>query len=90
MAITAFGAMSPAEVRLFDELRLLAAKGDPVDQLKLGACFERGVGVAKDDAEAMRHYRMAALQGLAEAQYNLGVGYDSGRGVPKDIGQAIM
>ena len=35
---------------------------------------------AKDDAEAVKWFRMAAEQGNADAQYNLGVMYDTGEG----------
>ena len=41
-------------------------------------------GVLKDDAEAVRWYRLAAGQGNARAQYNLGLMYYNGRGVIKD------
>ena len=41
-------------------------------------------GVLKDDAEAVRWYRLAAGQGNARAQYSLGLMYYNGRGVIKD------
>ena len=41
-------------------------------------------GVPKDDAKAVKWYRLAAEQGYARAQYNLGVMYATGRGVLKD------
>ncbi len=43
-----------------------------------------GRGVPQDDAEAVRWYRKAAEQGLAQAQHNLGVMYANGQGVPQD------
>ena len=43
----------------------------------------------KDEAEAVRWYRMAAEQGDASAQYNLGIRYDNGRGVLKDEAEAV-
>ena len=48
-----------------------------------------GRGVPEDDAEAMRWFRLAAEQGLAEAQFNLGVGYAIGDGVPEDDTEAV-
>jgi TPR repeat protein len=51
--------------------------------------YAKGEGVPKDDAEAVKWYRKAAEQGLAEAQYNLGVMYDEGEGVPKDDAEAV-
>ena len=38
-----------------------------------------GEGVAKDQVEAVKWYRKAAEQNLAEAQYNLGVCYDKAK-----------
>ena len=40
--------------------------------------------MAKNKAEAVKWYRKAAEQNVADAQYNLGVCYDSGEGVAKD------
>jgi uncharacterized protein len=49
----------------------------------------QGQGVPEDDAEAVKWYRMAAEQGLANAQLNLGVMYDYGQGVPEDDAEAV-
>ena len=38
----------------------------------LGVCYEDGTGVAKDEVEAVKYYKMAADQGDADAQYILG------------------
>jgi tetratricopeptide (TPR) repeat protein len=51
--------------------------------------YEKGIGVPKDDAEAVRWYRQAAEQGEAKAQYNLGTMYDFGSGVPEDDAEAV-
>ena len=48
-----------------------------------------GRGVLKDEAEAVRWYRLAAEQGYAIAQHNLGVMYDKGEGVLKDDAEAV-
>ena len=42
----------------------------------------------EDDVEAVKWYRLAAEQGLADAQVNLGVMYDNGEGVPEDDAEA--
>ncbi len=51
--------------------------------------YDNGQGVPQDYAKAVKWYRKAAGQGLAEAQYNLGVKYAKGQGVPQDHAQAI-
>ena len=43
----------------------------------------------QDYAEAMKWYRKAAEQDIAEAQYNLGVMYDEGRGVSQNHAEAV-
>ncbi len=50
--------------------------------------YRDGRGVPQDDAEAVRWYRLAADQGLADAQFSLGVMYAIGDGVPKDDAEA--
>lgn len=57
-----------------------AAQGHAVAQFSLGAMYDNGEGVPKDDAQAVAWYRKAAEQGYANAQYNLGLMYDNGEG----------
>jgi TPR repeat protein len=45
--------------------------------------------VAKDEAEAVKWWRKAAEQGMANAQYNLGVCCANGHGVAKDNAEAV-
>ena len=52
--------------------------------------YAEGNGVAEDDAESVRWYRLAAEQEHASAQYNLGFMYANGDGVPKDLLFAYM
>ena len=47
-------------------------------------------GVAQDYAEAVRLWRLAAAQGLADAQFNLGYIFENGLGVARDIAEAIL
>ena len=51
--------------------------------------YANGEGVLKDEAEAVRWYRLAAEQGDAAAQFNLGLMYANGEGVLKDEAEAV-
>ena len=60
------------------ELRFLqfnAGRGYAHAQFNLGMCYMYGIGVGKDEAEAVRLFQLAADQGYAPAQYNLGLLY---------------
>jgi hypothetical protein len=54
----------------------------------LGCIFKNGRGVAQDDGEAVRWYRLAAEQGDAKAQLFLGLGFNIGKGVKQDKAEA--
>jgi uncharacterized protein len=49
----------------------LAAQGDAVAQTNLGQMYQYGLGVPKDDKEAVKWYRLAAAQRNAVGQTNL-------------------
>ena len=49
---------------------------------------ETGIGLARNDMEAVKWYRMAAEQGLAVAQFKLGTMYEKGKGVLQDYSEA--
>jgi hypothetical protein len=51
--------------------------------------YENGRGVARDNAEAVRLYRLAAEQGNAEGQASLGFMYANGLGVGLDRAEAL-
>ena len=68
----------------------LPTQGDATAQFNLGVMHADGRGVLKDEAEAVRWYRLAADQGHAGAQFNLGVMHADGRGVLKDSVLAHM
>lgn len=70
-------------------LQQAAQAGNAGAQNTLGFMYDQGMGVAEDDAEAVRWYRKAAEQGHADAQFNLAVMYENGEGVPQDIAEAI-
>jgi TPR repeat protein len=53
-----------------------------------GFTYQNGLGVAKDEAEAVRLYRLAADLGHARAQYSLAIMFANGRGVAKNGAEA--
>jgi len=69
--------------------RTEAAAGDAGAQDNLAVCYEQGLGLAADPAQAAFWYRKAAEQGFAPAQYHLGECLERGLGVPRDLTQAV-
>jgi len=67
-----------------DELRVLAEQGDAEAEFNLAMMCATSEGVAQDNAEAARWFRLAADQGHREAQFEVGTIYDFGHGVPVD------
>jgi TPR repeat protein len=79
-----------ADRELVAELRAKAEEGDIHAQNDLGRAYFLGLfGLAKDEVESLKWYRMAAEQGDAMAQYNLGWRYADGRGAPADKAEAV-
>ena len=66
----------------------MASDGDPTAQTSLGLIYERGLGVEKDPAEAMKWYRRAAGDGDALAAFHIGSLYERGLGVEQDFDAA--
>src|SRR6266567_1004056 len=79
-----------ADQKPIEELKAKAEAGDAESQGELGRRYDKGEGVAKDQAEAVEWYRKAVEQNLAKAQYNLGVCYAHGEGVAKDQVEAVQ
>jgi hypothetical protein len=71
--------------RLFEPL---ANQGDAASQVMLGSMHSQGLGVPKDETEAVRWFRLAAEQGSADGQVNLGNRYFNGAGVAQDYVEA--
>ena len=71
------------------ETRKAAEQGNAAAQVDLGAQYVIGLGVSKDNAQAVKWFRKAAEQGYAPAQYHLGLAYRHGSGVPNDDAQAV-
>jgi Sel1 repeat len=78
-----------ADQKPIEELKAKAEAGDAESEVELGLRYDKGAGVVKDHAEAVKWYRKAAEQNLAKAQYNLGVCYAHGEGVAKDPVEAV-
>ena len=67
----------PGHRRRHADLGDLGLASPPARRFRYGT----GHGVPQDDAEAVRWYRLAVVQGDADAQFNLGWMYENGRGV---------
>ncbi|MCX6909586.1 MAG: tetratricopeptide repeat protein [Verrucomicrobia bacterium] len=81
---------SDADRELTADLRVKAEDGDLHAQNELGRAYFLGLfGLAKDEVESAKWFRMAAEQNDAVAQYNLGWRYADGRGVPMDKAEAV-
>src|SRR6266481_5266799 len=79
-----------ADRKVLAEIRAGADKGDAKAQYELARAFFSGtLGVAKDEAEAVKWFRKAAEQNVADAQFSLGVCYANGQGVAKDEAEAV-
>ncbi len=66
----------------FEEIKTNADKGDPTSQCIIGETYYFGFnGLPIDKNEAVKWYRRAAEQGIAEAEYNLAGCCHNGEGV---------
>ena len=88
LAVTGSLAEGDVEATRLAEDRQAAEQGDAGAQIRLGARYYFGDGVTKDEAEAVRWFRLAAEQGDADAQTSLGLMYAEGRGVLQDEAEA--
>jgi TPR repeat protein len=71
--------------------RSIAEQGYAPAQYELAMLYHYGYGVSKDYKAAIRWYRKAAMQGLAQSQNNLGWIYANGHvvGVATDYKEAV-
>jgi len=87
-------ASSPSiETASFEQLRLMAEKGDPAAENALGLRYFQGDennGIGRDEKEAFGWFRRAAEHGSLPAQAKLGRLFWGGRGVPKDLNEAYF
>lgn len=75
-----------------DKFRIIAEKGGQYSkfgQFNLGVRYYHGQGVEQSYEEALKWYRMAADQGLAEAEYVIGDMYFCGTGGVQDNETAL-
>ena len=72
-------------IRAASRLSVLALRGDPRAQGRLGFMYENGFGVPQAYEAAADLYQRAALRGDAFAQCRLGLLYDKGHGVPPNL-----
>lgn len=70
------------------DLTAKAQTGDVAAQVELGGLFAKGEGVAKDEKEAAKWFKLAAGQGNPEAQLFMGSAYLRGRVFRRDGGEA--
>jgi TPR repeat protein len=68
----------------YTRLLPLAQAGNARAQYRVGKMFERGKGIARDEAEAARWYTQAAGQGDADGQCALGGLHEFGMGVARN------
>jgi hypothetical protein len=61
------------------KLKVAAEKGKKGAQYRLARCYDKGHGVAENNAMAVKWYQKAAAQGHAKAQYHLGKAYLLGK-----------
>ncbi len=78
---------SVAEINL-DQVRQSAAKGQALEQAKLGAAFYLGKGVTEDKKQAAEWLLKAAEEGLIEAEVMMAAMYDIGLGVQQSAGKS--
>ncbi|NXN90815.1 DELE protein, partial [Rhinopomastus cyanomelas] len=64
-------ALKPKEKRGLKYLLLAAKNGDAQSRYHVGVCYEKGLGVQQNLAEAMRHYQQSAAAGNRSAQERL-------------------
>ncbi|KAM9289037.1 death ligand signal enhancer [Morus bassanus] len=65
--------LHPKEKRGLKYLLLAAKNGDAQSRYHVGVCYEKGLGVQQNLAEAMRHYRQSAAAGNRNSQERLRV-----------------
>ena len=72
----------------YQEFLTAANDGHADSQFNVGLMYEQGIGVSKDEMEAIEWYTKSALQDNSAAQFNLGVLYENGRGTAIDYAKA--
>ena len=61
-----------------------AERASPEEQYQLGMRHEKGIAMPQSYSEAVRWYRLSAMQGNSDAQYKLCEMSERGQGLPQD------
>jgi TPR repeat protein len=72
----------------FQEFLAAAKEGHSDSQFNVALMYEQGLGVSKNEKEALFWYGKSATQGNSGAQFNLGVLYENGIGTTIDYAKA--
>lgn len=64
---------------------IAASNGNVVAQYNLAVFYHKGIGVTKDDKQALYWMELSAKNGYASSQSFLGFWYAMGEIVPKDL-----
>jgi uncharacterized protein len=75
--------------RAFVLLYPLAEGGDAFAQTNIGYMLSQGLGVGKNEKEAIKWYEKAALKGDSNAQFNIGSMCETGRGIEQSYEKAL-
>jgi TPR repeat protein len=88
--LTAVEAYNHGNIPLaFSLLKAEADRGDSDAEVNLGYLYARGQGVAPNQLEALRLYRLSAQQGNGEGMNAIGYKYEFGTGIAPDIDKAV-
>lgn len=74
----------------FQELLPVAQEGNAQAQQMVGTMYLHGAGVARNDADAAKWFRLSADQGNAVAMKAMGRLYVQGRGMEQDLREATV
>jgi TPR repeat protein len=66
-----------------------AENGTAEDRYELGLRYEKGLGVPQNSQDAVRWYRLSAMQGYGDAQYKLCEFSERGQGMPQDYQETL-
>ena len=75
--------------KAFSLLLPVAKEGNSFAQYNIALMYAQGLGVEKNEEEAVKWYRKAAEQNDPDAQTNLGLMYAQGRGIARDYQEAM-
>ncbi len=81
------GLAADAEHRYADAFKwfqLAAKQGVSKAQVSVGYAYDNGLGVQKDQVQAVYWYALAAAQGDPQAEFDLGMCYHLGEGIESD------